>query len=149
MAITSEEVNYLVYRYLQESGELALHADAGAAQATAQNAGHAGFAHSAFTFASESLVHKSPIEAHDVPAGALISFLQKGLQYLEIEANVQDVRLLSAAVQSYQWPEPLRRCSVAGGPGPGDRLRGAHAQRAAHALRAGAQAADCEAAREH
>ncbi|KAK9844067.1 hypothetical protein WJX81_003500 [Elliptochloris bilobata] len=66
MAITSDEVNYLVYRYLQESG----------------------FTHSAFTFGYESFAHKSPINVNDVPPGALISFVQKGLQYLELEANL-------------------------------------------------------------
>ena len=99
MAITSEEINYLVYRYLQESGVAQALRVHGASVCdtrphccvSSEAEALAGFAHSAFTFASESLVHKSPIEAHDVPAGALISFLQKGLQYLEIEANVQEV----------------------------------------------------------
>ncbi|EGB04045.1 hypothetical protein AURANDRAFT_59550 [Aureococcus anophagefferens] len=65
MAVSAEEVNFLVYRYLQESGHL----------------------HSAFTFAYESLVTKSTIatmHASHVPPGALISFIQKGLMYLEL-----------------------------------------------------------------
>ncbi len=65
MAVSAEEVNFLVYRYLQESGHL----------------------HSAFTFAYESLVTKSTIatmHASHVPPGALISFIQKGLLYLEV-----------------------------------------------------------------
>ncbi|QDZ24539.1 WD40 repeat domain-containing protein [Chloropicon primus] len=66
MSITSDEVNYLVFRYLQESG----------------------FQHAAFTFGYESLVHKSEINGNDVPPGALISFIQKGLQYVELEANL-------------------------------------------------------------
>eukprot|EP00958_Prasinococcus_capsulatus_P014923 scaffold1575_cov352-Prasinococcus_capsulatus_cf.AAC.11 len=68
MALTSDEANYLVYRYLQESG----------------------FAHSAFTFGYESFVRNSPIDGNDVPPGALISIIQKGLQYLELEANLTD-----------------------------------------------------------
>eukprot|EP00899_Mesostigma_viride_P001787 jgi/Mesvir1/11609/Mv00018-RA.1 len=68
MSITSEEVNFLVYRYLQESG----------------------FTHSAFSFGYESLVHKSSINGSKVPPGALISFIQKGLQYLELEANLSE-----------------------------------------------------------
>eukprot|EP00762_Andalucia_godoyi_P000820 ANDGO_03873.mRNA.1 F-box-like/WD repeat-containing protein ebi len=68
MSLTSEEVNYLVYRYLQESG----------------------FSHSAFTFGSESLIYRSSINTQDVPPGALISFIQKGIQYLEIEASLAD-----------------------------------------------------------
>mmetsp|Transcript_10874 Transcript_10874/g.34604 ORF Transcript_10874/g.34604 Transcript_10874/m.34604 type:complete len:495 (+) Transcript_10874:232-1716(+) len=68
MAISSDEVNFLVFRYLQESG----------------------FQHSAFTFGYESFVHKSSINSNDVPPGALISFIQKGLQYLELEANLNE-----------------------------------------------------------
>jgi transducin (beta)-like 1 len=47
-----------------------------------------GFQHAAFTFGYESLVHKSDINGNDVPPGALISFIQKGLQYIEVEANL-------------------------------------------------------------
>ena len=66
MALTSDEVNFLVYRYMLESG----------------------FQHSAFTFGSESMIAKSSINGESVPPGALITFIQKGLQYLEIEAQV-------------------------------------------------------------
>jgi transducin (beta)-like 1 len=68
MSVTSDEVNFLIYRYLQESG----------------------FSHSAFTFAYESLVTKSAVTAGDLPPGALISLLQKGLQYVEIEAHLNE-----------------------------------------------------------
>mmetsp|Transcript_13257 Transcript_13257/g.22832 ORF Transcript_13257/g.22832 Transcript_13257/m.22832 type:complete len:513 (+) Transcript_13257:98-1636(+) len=68
MSITSDEINYLVYRYLQESG----------------------FLHSAFTFSHESLVHKSNIKTADVPTGALISYLQRGLQYTELESHLAE-----------------------------------------------------------
>eukprot|EP00873_Tetraselmis_striata_P036107 jgi/Tetstr1/456371/TSEL_043106.t1 len=68
MSITSDEINFLVFRYLQESG----------------------FSHSAFTFGYESFVNKTQINGDDVPPGALISFIQKGLQYLELEANLNE-----------------------------------------------------------
>jgi len=68
MSLTSDEVNFLVYRYLLESG----------------------FQHSAFSFAHESLVTKSNIETSKVPPGALISFIQKGLQYCEVESHIND-----------------------------------------------------------
>ena len=68
MSVTSDEVNFLVYRYLQESG----------------------FTHSSFTFAYESLITKSSVTASDLPPGALISLLQKGLQYVEIEAHLNE-----------------------------------------------------------
>jgi hypothetical protein len=51
-----------------------------------------GFVHSAFTFSHESLVARSSINSMEVPPGALISFVQKGLQYYEIEAHVHEVR---------------------------------------------------------
>ena len=60
----------------------------------------AGFTHSAFTFSYESFIHKSNINSNDVPPGALISFVQKGLQYLEMEANVSEVRPLQTAQAS-------------------------------------------------
>lgn len=53
-----------------------------------------GFNHTAFTFGYESFINESKIEDDDVPPGALISFIQKGLQYLEMEANVNEVRLM-------------------------------------------------------
>jgi transducin (beta)-like 1 len=65
MALSAEEVNFLVYRYLQESGHM----------------------HSAFTFAYESLITKSSVATNhsdDVPPGALIAFIQKGLMYLQV-----------------------------------------------------------------
>ncbi|TMW60076.1 hypothetical protein Poli38472_000118 [Pythium oligandrum] len=68
MAITSDEVNYLVYRYLQESG----------------------FMHSAFTFAYESQLAKSSVISTELPPGALVSFIQKGLQYVGIEAHINE-----------------------------------------------------------
>jgi len=68
MALTSSEVNYLVYRYLQESG----------------------FKHSSFTFANESLICKSDFSDAEVAPGALVSFLQKGLQYMELEAHARE-----------------------------------------------------------
>jgi len=66
--LTSEEVNFLVYRYLLESG----------------------FVHSAYAFGHESFVAKSNIDSKQVPPGALISFVQKGLQYVEMEAHINE-----------------------------------------------------------
>mmetsp|Transcript_7244 Transcript_7244/g.11093 ORF Transcript_7244/g.11093 Transcript_7244/m.11093 type:complete len:857 (+) Transcript_7244:48-2618(+) len=68
MCFTSDEVNYLIFRYLQESG----------------------FVHSAFTFVYESMLGRSSIKNADktLPPGALISFLQKGLQYVGIEESL-------------------------------------------------------------
>ncbi|KAL5556861.1 hypothetical protein UlMin_039097 [Ulmus minor] len=67
-SITSLELNYLVFRYLQESG----------------------FTHSAFALGYEAGINKSPIDGNMVPPGTLITFVQKGLQYLEMEANLSN-----------------------------------------------------------
>jgi len=67
--LSSDEVNYLVFRYLQESG----------------------FVHSSFTFVYESMLGRSNMRNAEraIPPGALISFLQKGLQYVGIEETLQ------------------------------------------------------------
>uniref|UniRef100_A0A7N0SYU1 Uncharacterized protein n=1 Tax=Kalanchoe fedtschenkoi TaxID=63787 RepID=A0A7N0SYU1_KALFE len=65
-SITSVEMNYLIFRYLQESG----------------------FTHSAFTLGYEAGINKCSIDGSMVPPGALITFVQRGLQYLEMEANL-------------------------------------------------------------
>lgn len=68
MALTSDELNFLIYRYLRESG----------------------FEHSAYAFGHESFVYKSTLDGSGVPPGALISFVQKGLQYVDIESHLTD-----------------------------------------------------------
>ncbi|KAI5588830.1 hypothetical protein POPTR_005G144400v4 [Populus trichocarpa] len=67
-SITSVELNYLVFRYLQESG----------------------FTHSAFALGYEGGINKCTIDGNMIPPGALITFVQKGLQYLEMEANLSN-----------------------------------------------------------
>ncbi|XP_010446283.1 PREDICTED: F-box-like/WD repeat-containing protein TBL1XR1 [Camelina sativa] len=67
-SLTSVELNFLVFRYLQESG----------------------FTHSAFTLGYEAGINKSNIDGNMVPPGALIKFVQKGLQYMEMEANLSN-----------------------------------------------------------
>ncbi|XP_054743535.1 F-box-like/WD repeat-containing protein ebi [Anastrepha obliqua] len=66
MSFSSDEVNFLVYRYLQESG----------------------FVHSAFVFGVESHISQSNINGALVPPAALLTILQKGLMYTEVEWSV-------------------------------------------------------------
>lgn len=66
MSITSDEVNFLVYRYLQESG----------------------FYHAAYVFGIESHISQSNINGALVPPAALLSIIQKGLQYTEAEISI-------------------------------------------------------------
>ena len=71
LTVISDEVNLLVYRYLQESG----------------------FVHSAFAFAHESMVGRTHLGRpphSNLPPGALIAFLQKGLQYVGIEESLRE-----------------------------------------------------------
>lgn len=68
MSFSSDEVNFLVYRYLQESG----------------------FHHSAYTFGIESHISQSNINGALVPPAALLTILQKGLQYTEAEVCIGD-----------------------------------------------------------
>lgn len=67
MSLTSEELNLLIFHYLQESG----------------------FTHSAFVFREETLRHYEPAGLK-VPLGALVSVVQKGLQYMEVEAHLNE-----------------------------------------------------------
>ncbi|KAJ2722125.1 hypothetical protein GGI07_003510 [Coemansia sp. Benny D115] len=68
MVLKSEDVNYLVYRYLKESG----------------------FLHSSYTFQFESQLHKAQAEQPNVEPGALIRVLQKGLQYMDVETHLNE-----------------------------------------------------------
>ncbi|KAJ1922260.1 hypothetical protein H4219_000122 [Mycoemilia scoparia] len=68
MPLTSSDVNYLVYRYLKESG----------------------FLHSSYIFQYESQIHKNKNEDPNVDPGLLIRVLQKGLQYMEIEKHLNE-----------------------------------------------------------
>ncbi|KAI0217341.1 hypothetical protein L0F63_002130 [Massospora cicadina] len=67
MSLTSEDLNLLIFHYLQESG----------------------FTHSAFVFREETLRHYEP-SGVKVPLGALVSVVQKGLQYMEVEAHLDE-----------------------------------------------------------
>uniref|UniRef100_A0ACB8FII7 Uncharacterized protein n=1 Tax=Sphaerodactylus townsendi TaxID=933632 RepID=A0ACB8FII7_9SAUR len=61
------------------------------------------FSHSAFTFGIESHISQSNINGTLVPPAALISILQKGLQYVEAEISINE---------GQQKAEPLERHSL-------------------------------------
>ncbi|TMW92845.1 hypothetical protein EJD97_012486 [Solanum chilense] len=65
-SLTSDLLNFIVFRYLQESG----------------------FIHAAFSFGYEAGLNRSSIDGRLVPINALIKIVQKGLQYLELETNL-------------------------------------------------------------
>ena len=59
-----------------------------------------GFAHSAYTFGIESHISQSNINGALVPPAALLSIIQKGLQYTEAEISIGEVRSLSEDIPS-------------------------------------------------
>ena len=48
--------------------------------------------HSSYTFANESQVTKAFPDMSSVPPNALIKFVQKGMHFIEMEANLKEVR---------------------------------------------------------
>ncbi|EYC44891.1 hypothetical protein Y032_0446g1600 [Ancylostoma ceylanicum] len=63
MSFSSNELNYIVWRYLTESG----------------------FEHSAYVFSMESNLLDSDIDCTEVASGALVMMVQRGLFYAEAE----------------------------------------------------------------
>ncbi|KAJ4878667.1 WD-40 repeat family protein [Raphanus sativus] len=82
-SLTSVEMNFLVFRYLQESG----------------------FTHAAFTLGYEAGINKSNIDGNMVPPGALVKFVQKGLHYMEMEANLTNGEMESE--EDFSFFQPL------------------------------------------
>jgi len=86
MSVTSDELNYLIWRYLQESGKLytrftllAITNDAG---------------HELTTFALQKETNAHLLDeqfASHISVGALVSIVQKGIQYMEVEAGIKEV----------------------------------------------------------
>eukprot|EP00049_Salpingoeca_infusionum_P019209 m.360814 g.360814 ORF g.360814 m.360814 type:complete len:488 (-) comp19173_c0_seq1:455-1918(-) len=68
MSIESDHINYLIYRYLLESG----------------------FQHSSFTFGEESGVLRHSVSSTPIPRGSLIAHLQRALNYVQAEVNLTD-----------------------------------------------------------
>lgn len=88
MSITAEDINYLIFRYLQESGadtqKTRMPMIANQVETEAQCAG---MIHTAYAFEIESQVGKADVAHEDIDNGCLIKLLQRGLQYMELEAN--------------------------------------------------------------
>ena len=67
MSISSDEINFLIQRYFCECG----------------------FDHSLYTFNTESSMDLSQMNGSQIPPGALITLLQKGLLYIQLEKEIQ------------------------------------------------------------
>lgn len=68
MSIAQDELNFLIYRYMQENG----------------------FQHSAFLFESEALIDTSNAVQSHIPPNSLITLLQKSLQYMKLEKSIRE-----------------------------------------------------------
>ncbi|EAY01837.1 transducin, putative [Trichomonas vaginalis G3] len=68
MSVTADEINYLVHRYLEESG----------------------CPHSAFIFGSECRLDQANIQATQLPPQALITILKKGMLYMQMEKGINE-----------------------------------------------------------
>lgn len=68
LQITAEEINFIIYQYLQESG----------------------FSHSAYTFGKESNIIENKYRHFHIPAGMLIVFLEKALTLIHIETHYNE-----------------------------------------------------------
>ena len=86
----SDEVNFLIYRYMLENG----------------------FQHTAFTFGAESNVTNTTIDGSAVPRGALISIIQKGVHFTEAEFFAALASIDSAAVDARLYESNLSTMSL-------------------------------------
>ena len=96
MSISSDEVTFLILRYFKECG----------------------FEHSHYTYVNESSIDSSQITGYQVPPGALITLLQKGLLYIQLERAIaagqktvdvsygSQITLLNAALREGNVPIP-------------------------------------------
>jgi len=97
MAVSAEQVNALVWRYLRESG----------------------FRHAAFIFASESGVDPGESWGEPIPTGALTACLQWTLLYIGLERDARRAlagdapHAAATAVEAcFRPPEPARAAST-------------------------------------
>lgn len=83
------ETNYLIYRFLIESG----------------------YVHAAFMFGHESGIVSAGIADRSVPVGALLTLLEKGMQLLDIEIHMDTNGRLHICEQPFSLFQP-HRCSI-------------------------------------
>ena len=118
MSVTSDDVDYLVWRYLVESGVvpacappcwliLLLHLPM---HRLHQLLCPAGYTHSAFTFSNEGSIGRQRYNTDSISTGALVHLLQRGMQYMELEANLAEVNKLN--VLGYNAGPEGRCCSL-------------------------------------
>ncbi|KAF9469758.1 WD40-repeat-containing domain protein [Collybia nuda] len=87
--IAAEEVNCLIYAYLQDSG----------------------YTHAAFAIRMESKLDRSPLISKHIPRGELIDLLSKSLLYLEVESHWKGDALSVNCKTPFSLLEP-HKCSL-------------------------------------
>jgi transducin (beta)-like 1 len=104
MSFTSDEVNYLIYRYLQESGKnFEFKSTKNLIILNFKTYEKKGFIHSAYVFGVESHISQTNINGTLVPPAALLSVIQKGLQFTEAEISVADVIINKILLSIYTF----------------------------------------------
>lgn len=81
LKITAEEVNFILYQYLHESGKCC----------PPYLLIFIGFQHSAFVFAQEANMHENKYNQYRIPSGLLVVFLEKALTLIHMEVHLDDV----------------------------------------------------------
>ena len=93
MSISADDVNFLIRRYLQESG----------------------FQHTAFMFSSESMIDDDKFDV-DLPAQAMITILKKGMLYMQLEKGINEramtddspEHIILSIMESIRQKEPIQ-----------------------------------------
>jgi hypothetical protein len=78
LKITAEEVNFIIYQYLHESGRFLC-------------PNPLGFKHSSFSFAQEANMKENNFMNYKIPSSMLVVFLEKALQIIHMETHVNEV----------------------------------------------------------
>ncbi len=103
LKITAEEVNFIIYQYLHETGKFPSLRKSSDMDARFRPQFAAiflnwwllliGFQHSSFVFAQEANMHENKYNNYRIPAGLLITFLEKALLLIHMETHLNDVSL--------------------------------------------------------
>lgn len=87
VVLTADEINCVVYAYLQEAGEFSY------SPTSISLIPLTGFTHSAFSLRQESHIGQSPLFKTQIPRGELVDLLTKALRYIEVETHAHDLDL--------------------------------------------------------
>lgn len=129
MALTSVDVNYMIYLYLLESGACLFAVVLVLARTAACDEERlAGYAHSAFIFGNETKAKDTPISPGEFCPSALVDLLQKGILYKELQtriaANGNPVRDITSSelIRAKHPLDPLKSAVVSPVQAPRRRL---------------------------